>query len=155
MQESTFDRSHVKGILSARIEAYMKEFDADVTLNETNIHDKTLLRPALAAKWCRYEYEEKKYREKMTAELDGLKLKIAQKLFEKKKNAVVSQTISESMIKIEADKILKSSPQYLAKKAELEEQDDIIRFIGEAKQIISQFGFDIKNSIDVLKLEQI
>ena len=155
MQEETFDRSHVKDILPSRLEQYMKEFSADVSLNETNIHDKTLLRPAIAAKWCRYEYEEKRYKEKMVAGLDDLKNQIAQKLYEKKKSAIVSQTINETMIKIEADKILKSSPQYLAKKTEIEDKDEIIRFIGEAKQIISQFGFDIKNSIDILKLEQI
>jgi len=155
MQEETFNRDHVKGILPERLEHYMKEFSADVTLNETNIHDKTLLRSAIAAKWCRYEYEEKRYKDKMSSELDDLKLKIAQKLYEKKKNAIVNQSINETMIKVEADKILKTSPQYLAKKSELEDQDEIIRFIGEAKQIISQFGFDIKNSIDVLKLEQI
>ena len=155
MQEGTFDRDHVKGILSDRLEKYMKEFAADVNLNETNIHDKTLLRPALAAKWCRYEYEEKRYKEKMSTDLDNLKMQIAQKLYEKKKSAIVNQTINETMIKIEADKILKASPQYTAKKNELDDQDEIIRFIGEAKQIISQFGFDIKNSIDILKLEQI
>lgn len=155
MLEATFSRDHVKDILPDRLEKYMKEFSADVTLNETNIHDKTLLRSALAAKWCRYEYEEKRYKEKMTAELDDLKTKIAQKLYEKKKNAIISQTINETMIKIEADKVLKSSPQYLEKKKDIDDQDEIIRFIGEAKQIISQFGFDIKNSIDILKLEQI
>ena len=155
MQEPTVNRDHVKGILSERLEHYMREFAADVTLNETNIHDKTLLRPAIAAKWCRYDYEEKRYKEKMLAELDDLKQKVTLKLYEKKKSSIVSQTVNETMIKIEADKILKASPQYLAKKADLENQDEVIRFIGEAKQIISQFGFDIKNSIDVLKLEQI
>lgn len=155
MQEPTFNRDHVKGILSERLEHYMREFAADVTLNETNIHDKTLLRPAIAAKWCRYDYEEKRYKEKMLAELEDLKQKVTLKLYEKKKSSIVSQTVNETMIKIEADKILKASPQYLAKKADLESQDEVIRFIGEAKQIISQFGFDIKNSIDVLKLEQI
>ena len=155
MQEPKFNRGHVKGILSERLEHYMREFAADVTLNETNIHDKTLLRPAIAAKWCRYDYEEKRYKEKMLAELDDLKQKVTLKLYEKKKSSIVSQTVNETMIKIEADKILKASPQYLAKKADLENQDEVIRFIGEAKQIISQFGFDIKNSIDVLKLEQI
>ena len=88
-------------------------------------------------------------------ELEDLKQKVTLKLYEKKKSSIVSQTVNETMIKIEADKILKASPQYLAKKADLESQDEVIRFIGEAKQIISQFGFDIKNSIDVLKLEQI
>ena len=155
MLEATFDRNYAKDILSERLQNYMKEFAADVTLNETNIHDKTLQRSALAAKWCRYEYEEKRYKDKISESLDDLRTKIQQKLFEQKNAAVTNQTANETMIKVKTEQILKTAPQYLKIKDELESQDEIIRFIGEAKQIISQFGFDIKNSIDILKLEQI
>ena len=62
---------------------------------------------------------------------------------------------SSRKIKIEVEQILKKSTQYAKIKDELSNQDDIIRFIIEAKQIISSFGFDIKNSIEVLKIENI
>ena len=55
----TFDRSYAKDVLPKRLDYFMNELSSDLTLNETNIHDKTLLRASLAAKWCRYEYEEK------------------------------------------------------------------------------------------------
>ena len=74
-------------------------------------------------------------------------------IFEKKKQGMIGKTITESMIKIEAERTVKTNPQYLDLKDALSDQDDILRFISEAKQIVSQFGFDIKNAIDVLKLE--
>ncbi len=149
----TFDRSYAKELLPKRLDHFMNEFSEDLTLNETNIHDKTMLRASLAAKWCRYEYEEKRYKEKITEKIDKLKNDIALEIFEKKKQAVVSKMITESMIKIETERVVKLDVRYLDLKDELADQDEIIRFIAEAKQIISQFGYDIKNALDVLKLE--
>ena len=153
MQPPTFDRSYADGVLSKKLDNFMKEFDGDVTLNETNIHDKTLLRASIAAKWCRYEYEERRFKDKIQAAIDALKNKVANELFEEKKKAVVAKIANETLIKMEAEKRVKSDVKYYELKKALEEQEDVLRFIAEAKQIISQFGFDIKNAIDVLKLE--
>jgi hypothetical protein len=131
----------------------MKEFESDMTLNETNIHDKTLLRASLAAKWCRYEYEERRFKDKIQAAIDALKNQVATDLFEKKKQAIANKLATETMIKIETEKLVKNDAKYYDLKKAMEDQDDILRFIAEAKQIISQFGYDIKNAIDVLKLE--
>lgn len=153
--ESTFDRSYADGILPEKVEKYMKELEADTKISEVNIHDKTLLKPAIAAKWARFLYEEERYKKKMTDSIDDLKNQIAEKLYEKKKSAIVSQAINEAMIKIEVEKVLKKTTQYQKIKQDLEDQEDVIRLINDARQIISQFGFDLKNSIDVLKLENI
>lgn len=153
--ESTFDRSYAQNLLDGRLEKFIKEFEGDVSISESNIRDKTLLRPALAAKWCRYEYEEKRYKSKIEEAIEKLKVDIAKTLWEKKKEAIVSQQAGKRLIEVEAEKAIKTDPKYVVLKSKLDEQDEIIRFIGEAKQIISQFGFDLKNSIEILKLEQI
>ena len=124
-------------------------------LDESNIHDKTLSRSGIAAKWARYSYEEERYKKKILEDIDSLKETIYQKLYEKKKDDIINQRSSEMTIKIDAEKLLKKSSQYLKIKDELEAQDDIIRFIMEAKQIIGSFGYDIKNAIEILKLENI
>ncbi len=149
------DRSHVKNILSERLENYIKEFEEDMALDESNIHDKTLSRSGIAAKWARYSYEEERYKKKILEEIDTLKETIYQKLYEKKKDDIINQRSSEMTIKIDAEKLFKKSPQYLKIKEDIEAQDDIIRFIMEAKQIIGSFGYDIKNAIEILKLENI
>ena len=149
------DRNYVNNILPQKLENYMKEFEEDMKLTEENIHEKSMQRSGLAAKWARYSYEEERYKKKMLESIEELKQTLFQKLFEKKKEDIVNQKTIEMQIKLEVEKLLKKSTQYLKIKEELENQDDIIRFIMEAKQIISGFGFDIKNSIEVLKLENI
>ena len=148
-----FDRSHVENILNEKLESYIKEFESDMKFDERNIHEKTLERSSIAAKWCRFSYEEEKYKKKILESVEKLKEQIAEKLYEKKKSEIVSQTIKDNMIKIEVEKLVKKSSQYLKIQEELKNQEDIIRFIMDARQIISQFGFDLKNAIDILKLE--
>lgn len=150
-----FDRSHVDDILPSKLEEYMKEFEEDMKLNDGNIHEKTLLRSSIAAKWCRFGYEEERYKKKILESLDELKEKVSQKLYEKKKTEIINQTMKDNMIKIEVEKLIKSTSQYQKISEDLKMQDEIIRFIMEAKQIISQFGFDLKNAIEILKLENI
>lgn len=149
------DRSYAKDILPERLEKFMQEFEEDMKVTEINIHDKTLLKPSIAAKWARYNYEEERYKKKMTEELDELKKKLQEMIFEKRKNSIMNQTATSAMLNIEVDKQLKKTTQYQEIKQKLDDQDELIRFITEARQIISQFGFDLKNSIDVLKLENI
>ena len=148
-----FDRSHVENILNERLESYIKEFESDMKFDERNIHEKTLERSSIAAKWCRFSYEEEKYKKKILESVEKLKEQIAEKLYEKKKSEIVSQTIKDNMIKIEVEKLVKKSSQYLKIQEELKNQEDIIRFIMDARQIISQLGFDLKNAIDIVKLE--
>ena len=148
-----FDRSHVENILNEKLESYIKEFESDMKFDERNIHEKTLERSSIAAKWCRFSYEEEKYKKKILESVEKLKEQIAEKLYEKKKSEIVSQTIKDNMIKIEVEKLVKKSSQYLKIQEELKNQEDIIRFIMDARQIISQLGFDLKNAIDRLKLE--
>ena len=107
----------------------------------------------MAAKWARYSYEEEAYKKKILKKVDDLKAKLQEKLFEKKKDDIINQRASDIKIKIEVETLLKKSPQYGKIQEELENQENIIRFIIEAKQIIGSFGFDIKNSIEILKLE--
>lgn len=147
------DRSHVDNILPQRLDDYMKEFEEDMNLSEINIHDKTLSRSGIAAKWARYSYEEERYKKRILEKIDELKELLTQKLYEKKKDDIINQRTTDMKIKIEVESLLKKSSQYQKIKEELENQDDIIRFLIEAKQIISSFGFDIKNAIEVLKLE--
>lgn len=153
--ESKIDRSYAKDILPERLEKFIEEFEEDMKVTEVNIHDKTLLKPSIAAKWARYNFEEERYKKKLLASVEDLKKKISDQLFEKKKNSIMNQTASSAMLNIEADKLLKKTSQYQEIKTQIDEQDELIRFIVEARQIVSQFGFDLKNSIDVLKLENI
>lgn len=152
---STFDRSYADDILPEKLNNYIKEFENDIKISEANIREKAMLKSSIAAKWARYYYEEEKFKNKIENSITDLKNQIAEKLFEKKKASIKEFSAAETMLKIEAEKVFKQTSQYQAIKQQLDVQEDVLRFITEAKQMISAFGFDIKNAIDILKLENI
>lgn len=150
-----FDRSYVKGILPQRLQAYMQEAEQDLKITEMNLKDKTLSRSSLGAKWCRYSFEEEKYKKKIEKDIDDLREQIKQKIFEQKKNAIVNSTVSDKLMEAQAEKILITTQEYKDLKAALKEQEDIVRLIIEIQKQISMFGYDLKTAVDVIKLENI
>lgn len=150
-----FDRSYVKGILPKRLQAYMQQAEADLKITEMNLKDKTLARSSLGAKWCRYSFEEERYKKKIEKDIDDLREQIKQKIFEQKKNAIVNSTVSDKLMEAQAEKILITTQEYKDLKAALKEQEDIVRLIIEIQKQISMFGYDLKTAVDVIKLENI
>lgn len=150
------NREHVQNILEKRLEEYMLEASNDLTLNEKNITEKALLRSSLGAKWCRYAFEEQKYKKLLTNNIEKLKQEIKKKLYEKRNLAIENADPNvQRLINIDVEKIIVKTPEYKKYKEELENQDDILRLIEETQRLIGQFGFDIKNAIEILKLENI
>ena len=150
------DRSHVQNILSKRLEEYMLEASNDLRLDELTIKDKALSRSALGAKWCRYSFEEQKYKKLILDSFDKLKEEIKKKLYEKRNLAIENADPNvQRLINIDAEKLVVKTKEYKKYKEELDNQEDILRLIEETQRIIGQFGFDIKNAIEILKLENI
>lgn len=126
------------------LEQYKNEFNKDVSLNLNNIHEKSMLVSSIRAKWLNYYFKE-------TENLETLKTKKKQ-LLEKK----LSETSGNvSMLKMKNEEnILKNNE--LNKK--LTEAETIVKscisYIEYAINILNDFGFQIKNCIEILKLER-
>ena len=148
------DRSYAKNILPGRLEAFMAQAEADLKVTEMNVKEKTLLRSSLGAKWCRYSFQEERYKKKIEEKIEDLREQVKQKLFEKKKQAIVDGSSSDKLMDIQAEKLLITTDEYKALKAELREQEDIIRLILEIQKQISQFSYDLNNVKEIIKLEQ-
>lgn len=88
----------------------------------------------------------------MSKAIDELKEKILQRKYETRRNGGL---LNETALKLEVERELKGSSEYQSIKDSLAEQDEVIAFITEARSVISQLGFDLKNAIEVLKLEKI
>jgi len=149
------DRSYVDNILSSRLDQYMLELKSDIKITETNLHEKVLERPGLAAKWGRYSYEEERYLKKMKDAFEKYQQSVAATLYNNKKSAIVNASSNTILMNKQVKDILKSDKTYLKFIDEISNQEDIIRFIGEAKQLMYSFGYDCKNAIEVMKLESI
>lgn len=150
------DRSHVKNILPKRLEEYMQEAEYDLHVDEMNIHDKVLLRSSLGAKWCRYSFEEEKYKKQIIDKIEQLREQIKQNLYNQKKQAITtSNPALQKLIALDTEKALIQDPTYKKLKEALSNQEDIIRLINEIQKQIAQFSYDLTNCKEILKLENI
>ena len=150
------DRTYLQGILNKRLEDYMEQAASDLKLTEMNIKEKSLLRSSLGAKWCRYKFEEQKYIKVLKNNIDTLRDEIKRKLYEKQNLSIANADANrQRLINMDAEKILIKTQEYQKYKQEIDNQEDIIRLIDETQKLIGQFGYDIKNALEVIKLENI
>ena len=121
---------------------YIEELENDVKLTEFNLREKSLLASSLWSKWLSYLFLEK-------SNLDKIQLA---------KTKCINQNMSEDQVQ---DSVLgkKNEENLLANNDTLKQLNSYakmtqsnIDFIERALQIWSNFGFQIKNTIEVLKL---
>ncbi len=135
---------------SPRIKKLLEKLTKDTQISEINLHDKAFLRASLASEWAGIYWGEMHRKKKMEEALNSMKDEVMQKKYEQKKSGGY---FNETTLKLEVEKELRGNSQYQECKKILAEQDNVISFITEARQIIGQMGFDIKNTIECLKME--
>jgi hypothetical protein len=118
----------------------------DVKLTELNLHDRTLTCPAIKTKWLRMLFEERK---------------LLKKLEEYKKTKVEEYikthgkpNVPKNVEKIQLDAEARKTADILRIDNAVENEKEVIDFLEQAiKVVMTSFSFDIKNSIDILKIE--
>jgi len=120
----------------------MKELEVDTKLNNANIREKALSVSTIRSKWlCYYMKERENYKR-----INKLKAKL---LAQKVKSSNIS------VLKVKAESIA-SEDETISKLNKLGEYSkEIIDFIERAMLILADFGFSIKNAIEIFKLEQL
>lgn len=127
--------------LDDKILKYHKNITMLLELNKFNIQEKALVAPGLSQSVLTSVFAEQRLLEKMEAAREKKKEELFGKL--KKDNVPHFKTemeINETATLKEFDKAIKT-------------QKDLVRYLQESFKIVSNFGFAVKNSIDVIKLE--
>ncbi len=122
------------------VDKYRAELERDTELNIRNIREKSLGLSSTQAKWAGYYVEEKRQLKRL---LDLRQQYVSKKMasnqdtdaFAKLKKA---PAVDETLKKIDSTK---------------HELELCIEFIHEAMEILSGMGYNIKNSIEVFKME--
>lgn len=129
--------------LNKELTKYTQELEIDIKLDESNLREKSLLNSSLWAKWLNYLFVEKDNLER----LNRAKQKILKSKLADNKNI-------DSVLRLKSEDKIKENDENIQKINELIRQTtDSIDFIERALTIISNFGFSIKNSIEILKLQ--
>lgn len=124
------------------LDNYIKELREDVKLNEYNLREKSLMCSSLWAKWISYLCLEKENLQRIAD--------AKQQLIRKKAGASKMQ---DSVLRMKSEDKLAENDENIKKLNTMSKQtQDNIDFIERSLNIFSNFGFAIKNSVEVLKL---
>lgn len=122
---------------------YIKELNFDVKLTEFNLREKSLLCSSIWAKWISYLFLEKDNLQRI--------LDAKQKILKNK--TIVSKT-QDSILRMKSEEKLSENDDNIKKLNVLfKNTQDCIDYIERALNVLNSFGFNIKNSIEALKLQ--
>lgn len=124
--------------------SYMEELKDDMKISKANILEKSMMVGSLRTKWLNYYFKEK----------DNLRRIKAAK--EKIIRSKVDSKISDSLLRMKnEDKIARDDPNVAKLNRMYDTVRDNIEFLEKAMNILNDFGFTVKNAIDVIKLERL
>ena len=123
---------------------YVKELKEDVEITVHNIREKAMMSSSIRSKWLNYYFVEKKNREKLR--------KVREEIL---KSYAKKDGFSDSVIKIKSEQALAKNDPRIAQIDLLTAQNKaVIEYIEMAMNILNDFGYSVKNAIEVLKLER-
>jgi len=121
---------------------YIKEMTEDVKLTAFNIREKSLTCSSIWAKWISYLFLERENLQRIAA----AKAKILK--------SKMSKTASTSLLRMKDEEKLEESDETLQKLAKMaKDTQDCIDYIERSLNVLSSFGFSIKNALESLKLQ--
>ncbi len=129
-------------LLDARMQTLNEEAQEDFQLDDYSLKEKTLASPNIKIKWTRILAEEQKL------------LKLIESKLEEYKRALVSEKYDINVAQFKKELAIEGDEGVVKYKRAIEDQKDVIRFVEGIVRIAQGFGFDIKNCVDILKLEQ-
>jgi hypothetical protein len=126
---------------------YYLELNDDLTLNIKNIQQKNLSCSATRAKWLMFLTKEKENRKKLKEAKETLKNTLLNNQISSEPKSILKQK--------NEDTLLKDNENIKRLNASIIQLDEVIVFLEYSWTIFNDFGYNIKNVIDLIKLEQV
>jgi hypothetical protein len=129
-------------LLDERMKALNAEAEEDFHLDDYSLKETTLKAPNIKIKWTRILSEEQKLLKLLETKAADYKRGLLETKFD--------INLAQYQKELEIDK----DTGILKFKVAIDNQKDIIRFVEGIVRIAQGFGFDIKNVVDIIRLEQ-
>lgn len=122
---------------------YIAEFSEDVKLTTFNLKEKSLMSSSIWAKWLAYLFHEKENLARIA--------KLKQQIIQKKSS---ENSMTDSVLRLKSQEKLAESDENIKKLNILNKKtQDCIDYLERALTILANFGFQIKNTTDIMKLQ--
>jgi hypothetical protein len=120
---------------------YMNEFKEDTSLSLSNIREKSLMVSSMRAKWLGYYMAEKEN---------------LQRIQKTKANLLAKKVeTGSSVLRLKNEDSLLQNDETMKKLNTLQDiTKENLDFLERAMNIMADFGFSIKNTVEILKLQQ-
>ena len=137
------ERKNPEFLENLELNKYTKELAEDVSLDVSNLREKSLLISTIRAKWLGYYMKEKENLQR----IQNLKTKIIKsKMADPANNTSILRLKSEESISQNDERIQKLNRMNNSTKENID-------FIERAMNILSDYVWQIKNAIEILKLQ--
>lgn len=128
------------------IERYKEEIGKDLIINEFNIKDVQLKLPSRKHFWAARLIDAKITHFKLVKRKKSLKESIAKRIINEAPVRVTQQT---------AEIAAESSEELQNITIEIKDYEFVIEYLEKVEKIMSGMGFDIKNILEIMKMEQL
>lgn len=128
------------------IERYKEEISKDLVINEFNIKDVQLKLPARKHFWAARLIDAKITHFKLVKHKKSLKESIAKRIINEAPVRVTQQT---------AEIAAESSDELQNITIKIKDYEFVIEYLEKVEKIMSGMGFDIKNILEIMKMEQL
>jgi len=128
------------------LDQYIDEIEKDLQINEFNLKDSSMKTPARKHYWVSKLIRHKKNLLSLRQQRDSIKRDVVQKIIE------------ESPVKVTVPVAEKASYQHEKMKEisnKISNEELIVEFLEKTEKTFSAVGFDIKNIIEIMKMEQL
>ena len=128
------------------INNYRKELENDTRISKLNLQDIQMMLPGIKHKWA--------------ARLINHKVELSKKkaLIIKAKETIVEKQLSNSTIKMSRPSLEKNAERHetvISLRKSIKNDEYIIMYLNMIEPILKSMTFDIKNIIEIMKLEQL
>ena len=128
------------------LDQYIDEIEKDLQINEFNLKDSSMRTPARKHYWVSKLIRHKKNLLSLKQIRDSIKKEVVQKIIEESPVKVTIPVAEKASYKHE--KMLEISKK-------INDEELIIEFLEKTEKTFSAVGFDIKNIIEIMKMEQL
>jgi len=126
------------------VEKYIKEIEEDLKIDEFNIKDATLRTPSRKHYWVSRLINHKRNLYKLEQELEATSKRLVTETREKSPVAISSITLQNAVAESEVIKDLTQK---------IKEEKFVIELLEKTEKTFSSLTYDIKNIIEIIKLE--
>ncbi len=128
------------------LDQYIDEIEKDLQINEFNLKESSMKTPARKHYWVSKLINHKKNLYKLQKERNEIK------------KSIVNQIIKESPVKVTvpiAEKASYNHEKMVEINEKIKQEELLVEFLEKTEKTFSAVGFDIKNIIEIMKMEQL